>query len=477
MSNMQATLRALLGRVASLPALAGACQRPAVCARRRPKSTSPPRWPSSSPATGGLRFVGAGHLDNVILRADGTVVSLCVHRRAAGPAAARPAVRRDRARSCTRATRSCCSPTASPTRRTPPTRSSARRACRRAARGGGSAAPKSIIDRVFDAIEAFAGGTPQFDDMTMLVVRRLRGRASDAFGVGPAVRTFCASLIPAHNRCRSINGRDSTPGRSQRPSWGRKRPDVVQSCCKTCEHKARPRQCQGYGNSCVRSRDTSRTRRATSPSRPARATSAWAMIPAQQPIPVDHRQAPDLIGLHLGDDLFERRGVVDRHRGLRHAHFGRVAGRIPAFGNDPTHDVAIGNHPDGLSPGIDDGDLTASVLDHQPGHHIQGRLRGAAERDQPSSGHELASPSPFPFPGTRPVQGLAVTSRGDPAQSAALPGRTLEVEKIHGRPKPVTNASMTAVLSSSSDRGNRDAKRSRWPPDAQGWSLRPRWRM
>ena len=31
---------------------------------------------------------------------------------------------------------------------------------------------EAIIDRVFEAIDAFAGDTPQFDDMTMLVVRR-----------------------------------------------------------------------------------------------------------------------------------------------------------------------------------------------------------------------------------------------------------------------------------------------------------------
>ena len=31
---------------------------------------------------------------------------------------------------------------------------------------------EAIIDRVFAAIEAFVADTPQFDDMTMLVVRR-----------------------------------------------------------------------------------------------------------------------------------------------------------------------------------------------------------------------------------------------------------------------------------------------------------------
>ena len=31
----------------------------------------------------------------------------------------------------------------------------------------------TLIDRVFTAIDAFAGGAPQFDDITMLVARRL----------------------------------------------------------------------------------------------------------------------------------------------------------------------------------------------------------------------------------------------------------------------------------------------------------------
>ena len=34
-------------------------------------------------------------------------------------------------------------------------------------------APDVVIDRIFDAIDAFAGGAPQFDDMTILVARRL----------------------------------------------------------------------------------------------------------------------------------------------------------------------------------------------------------------------------------------------------------------------------------------------------------------
>ena len=31
---------------------------------------------------------------------------------------------------------------------------------------------QTIVERVFDAIDAFAGGAPQFDDITLLVLRR-----------------------------------------------------------------------------------------------------------------------------------------------------------------------------------------------------------------------------------------------------------------------------------------------------------------
>ena len=75
MSNMQATLRALLGRTSSLPQLARQANELLYGA------TSPEKYVTAalaelSPSTGEVRFVGAGHLDNVILRADGSLVTL-----------------------------------------------------------------------------------------------------------------------------------------------------------------------------------------------------------------------------------------------------------------------------------------------------------------------------------------------------------------------------------------------------------------
>ena len=68
-------MRALLGRVTSLPLLAENASDLLYAA------TSPEKYVTAAlaelePATGRLRFVGAGHLDNVILRADGSIVSL-----------------------------------------------------------------------------------------------------------------------------------------------------------------------------------------------------------------------------------------------------------------------------------------------------------------------------------------------------------------------------------------------------------------
>src|SRR5262249_8253647 len=75
MSNMQATLRALLGRIPGLPQLAGHASELLFAA------TSPEKYVTAAlaevtPDTGVLRFVGAAPLDNVIVRADGAVTML-----------------------------------------------------------------------------------------------------------------------------------------------------------------------------------------------------------------------------------------------------------------------------------------------------------------------------------------------------------------------------------------------------------------
>ena len=170
MSNMQATLRALLGREPSLTALA------ARASELLYGSTAPEKYVTAAlvdldPATGVCRFVSAGHVDTLILKADGTVVTL--------------------------------SSTGTPLGLMPPGLPFGEQqltldpgdtlllfsdgipeaqdrddleygeerliACVRDATGETSAA---LIDRIMASIDAFAGEAPQFDDITLLVARR-----------------------------------------------------------------------------------------------------------------------------------------------------------------------------------------------------------------------------------------------------------------------------------------------------------------
>ena len=170
MSNMQATLRALLGRVESLPLLAGHSSDLLF------GSTPAERYVTAAlvqltPATGELRFVGAGHLDNYIVRADGHTTRLAstglplgllmagqtyddvcevlapgdtVVLFSDGVTDAQDEVGGEFGES----------------RLLDVLRESV----------GGT--PAAMIEAVFEAIDRFAGRAPQFDDITMLVVRR-----------------------------------------------------------------------------------------------------------------------------------------------------------------------------------------------------------------------------------------------------------------------------------------------------------------
>ena len=161
---------ALLGRITSLPLLAGHASDLLYGA------TSPEKYVTAAMAelaleSGDVRFVGAGHLDNAILRAGGGILPL--------------------------------SSTGAPLGLLPPGLpydetgvalqdgdalvlysdgiTDAQDASGdefgeirvheilRSAAGQPAAA---IVARLFDAIDAFVADTPQFDDMTMLVVRR-----------------------------------------------------------------------------------------------------------------------------------------------------------------------------------------------------------------------------------------------------------------------------------------------------------------
>jgi serine phosphatase RsbU (regulator of sigma subunit) len=170
MSHIQATLRALAGRSASLSTLAEQAGELLYAA------TSPEKYVTAAlaeltPSSGQLQFAGAGHLDNVILCGDGAIIPLCS--------------------------------TGAPLGLLPPGMP-----CGETSAGLGpgdalllfsdgvtdaqnaegdefgetrlhdllrdvaGAPAAAIIDRVFSGVEAFVAGHPQFDDMTILVLRR-----------------------------------------------------------------------------------------------------------------------------------------------------------------------------------------------------------------------------------------------------------------------------------------------------------------
>jgi serine phosphatase RsbU (regulator of sigma subunit) len=171
MSNMQATLRALIGRVASIPALAGHASDLLYGA------TSPEKYVTAAlaelaPATGDLTFVGAGHLDNVILRADGTVVPLASTGSPLGllPPGLPYGETGERLHPGDALVLFSDGITEAQDAAGEEFRDSRLLDTLRSATGQPAGL---VIDRVFEAIDAFAGGAPQFDDMTILVARRL----------------------------------------------------------------------------------------------------------------------------------------------------------------------------------------------------------------------------------------------------------------------------------------------------------------
>jgi serine phosphatase RsbU (regulator of sigma subunit) len=170
MSNMQATLRALLGRIDRLPLLAGHASDLLYAA------TSPEKYVTAAllelqPSSGRLRFVGAGHLDNVILRASGAIVPLAS---TGAPLGLLPP-----GRPYEETTESLChgdavvlySDGVTDAQNAAGEEFGEERLQQILCACAGQPA-QAMLDRVFDAVEVFVAGTPQFDDMTMLVARR-----------------------------------------------------------------------------------------------------------------------------------------------------------------------------------------------------------------------------------------------------------------------------------------------------------------
>ncbi len=170
MSNMQATLRALLGRTSSLPQLARQANELLYGA------TSPEKYVTAalaelSPSTGAVRFVGAGHLDNVILRADGSVVTLSS---TGAPLGLLPDGLPYGQSEQTIEPGDCLvlySDGVTDAQNADGEEFGEDRLFHSLRSVAGQSA-LTILDHVFDALDAFVAGALQFDDITVLVVRR-----------------------------------------------------------------------------------------------------------------------------------------------------------------------------------------------------------------------------------------------------------------------------------------------------------------
>jgi serine phosphatase RsbU (regulator of sigma subunit) len=170
MSNMQATLRALFGRTPTLPQLADSASRLLYA------STSPEKYVTAAfaelvPSSGELTFVGAGHLDNLLVRADGSITPLASTGAPLGLLPDQPPYDETR---LTLAPGECAVLFSDGV-------TDAQDAAGNefgeaqlvdVLRASAGRSVESIIADVFAAIDAFVGPTPQFDDITLLVARR-----------------------------------------------------------------------------------------------------------------------------------------------------------------------------------------------------------------------------------------------------------------------------------------------------------------
>jgi sigma-B regulation protein RsbU (phosphoserine phosphatase) len=170
MSNMQATLRALHGRTPSLPALA------AEASALLYATTAASRYVTAAlldlvPATGNATFVGAGHVDNLVLKADGSFVRLSSTGMPLG--LVDPGLPYEAREICLEPgdcavlysdgvtdAQNVQDEEFGDDRLKDVVQASAREPA------------ATIVSRVFDAIDSFAGDAPQFDDITLCVIKK-----------------------------------------------------------------------------------------------------------------------------------------------------------------------------------------------------------------------------------------------------------------------------------------------------------------
>lgn len=170
MSNMQATLRALLGREPSLPALAERASELLF------GSTAPEKYVTAAlvdldPPTGGFRFVGAGHADTMLIRAGGEVVTLSSTGTPLGlmppglPFGQQELV-------LGRGDTLLLFSDGVPEAQNAADEEFGEGRLVDCVRSGAGLGAVALIDHIMTAIDEFAGAAPQYDDITLLIVRR-----------------------------------------------------------------------------------------------------------------------------------------------------------------------------------------------------------------------------------------------------------------------------------------------------------------
>jgi sigma-B regulation protein RsbU (phosphoserine phosphatase) len=198
MSNMQATLRALLGRLSSL------CELAAQASELLFATTAANKYVTAAlleltPSSGAARYVSAGHTDCLLLRASGEEVWLKSTGAPLGLLVGVPYTDTTfvfGAGDCL----ALFSDGVTEAQNEAGEDFGEARLCDIVRSSAGESADV-VVARIFDAIDRFAGTAPQFDDITVMVLKKLTFRRS--------------SQTPTSSRARRCPAPSPVPGRDR----------------------------------------------------------------------------------------------------------------------------------------------------------------------------------------------------------------------------------------------------------------------
>ena len=173
MSNMQATLRALLGRTASLPALADQASA-LLYAATTPEKYVTAAFVDLDPSSGTLKFVGAGHVDTLVVRHSGEAVMLVSTGTPLGLLQPGLPFGESELTLGPGDLLVLYSDGVTEAQNAAEEEYGSERLLE-VVRAAAAERPDAMIARILESIDAFAGDAPQFDDITLLVLTRAPG--------------------------------------------------------------------------------------------------------------------------------------------------------------------------------------------------------------------------------------------------------------------------------------------------------------